>query len=159
MDMNEEISIVGSQSPPSPYQQHTWLRPAKLNSPSVHESFSGGRIPTPIHTTFVIGAPPRTASAPTFHHQHINEARSSMVAPLPSPISEDYVETPTDITSSQLSRLSFNGEDMEMDIPRTGRARSGAITAEKKKFVVGYRDDCDKCRAKVPGHWAHFLPI
>jgi hypothetical protein len=82
-----------------------------------------------------------------------------MVAPLPSPISEDYVETPTDITSSQLSRLSFNGEDMEMDVPRTGRARSGAITAEKKKFVVGYRDDCDKCRAKVPGHWAHFLPI
>ena len=82
------------------------------------------------------------------------------------------METPADVTSSQLSRLSFSVEDnMELDpaaIPvpgtptRTGRARSGAITAGgqgKKKFVVGFREDCEKCRARMPGHWAHFLTI
>jgi hypothetical protein len=189
INMDEEVSIVGSNSPPSPYQQQTWLRPAKLNSPNVHENFSGGRIPTPIHSNFVIGVPPRTAIAQSNNMLQDEEAWSSRLTPIrqrphlmendhrmPSPISEDYIDATTDITSSQLSRLSFNGEDnMEMDIPahsdavvpdtptRTGRARSGAITAgggqEKKRFVVGYRDDCDKCRAKVAGHWAHFLPI
>jgi hypothetical protein len=185
MGMDDEVAIVGSASPPSPYQTQTWLRPAKLNSPGLHDQLSGGRIPTPIHSNFFIGAPP-PPRASTWAPDGSSEA---MLAPprqrphlstndyrMPSPISEDYVDTPTDITSSQLSRLSFTGEDtMELDasapsdpVPdtptRTGRARSGAISAistglEKKKFVVGYREDCEKCRARMPGHWAHFLPI
>ncbi|KAF2432850.1 hypothetical protein EJ08DRAFT_118690 [Tothia fuscella] len=191
MNMDEEVSIVGSASPPSPYQTQTWLRPAKLNSPSIHDQFSGGRIPTPIHSNFLIGAPP-PSRAGTWSGEGNTE---SMLAPprqrphiftndyrMPSPISEDYIDTPTDVTSSQLSRLSFSAEDnMDMDMPirsdsvlsdpvpdtptRTGRARSGAISTisnggmEKKKFVVGYREDCEKCRARMPGHWAHFLPV
>jgi len=43
--------------------------------------------------------------------------------------------------------------------PRRGRARSGAMTAGTtgKRFVMGYRDDCEKCRARVPGHFSHII--
>jgi hypothetical protein len=99
---------------------------------------------------------------------------------MPSPISEDEdaPDTPTGFTQSQLERLHMTdgapGETMETDahghgIPvvtieapptptaRKGRARSGAFTG-KGRFSMGYRDDCDKCRARIPGHYSHFLP-
>lgn len=48
---------------------------------------------------------------------------------------------------------------------RTGRARSGAFSAsdggggEKggRRVVFGFREDCEKCRMRVPGHFAHFV--
>lgn len=92
---------------------------------------------------------------------------------MPSPISEDedIPDTPTALTQSQLSRLSVSHEkpeDMEMDedhyttplaLPLTprGRKRSGALTSTPR-FSMGYRDDCEKCRQRVPGHYSHFLP-
>ncbi|KAF2731836.1 hypothetical protein EJ04DRAFT_442212 [Polyplosphaeria fusca] len=98
---------------------------------------------------------------------------------MPSPISEDedLPDTPTALTQSQLSRLSVashaNSPDAVMDFeaelaadlppppgiittPR-GRKRSGAFTG-KGRFSMGYREDCEKCRARIPGHYAHFLP-
>jgi hypothetical protein len=27
----------------------------------------------------------------------------------------------------------------------------------KKSFSMGFRADCDKCRAKVPGHFNHII--
>ncbi|KAF2687131.1 hypothetical protein K458DRAFT_296377 [Lentithecium fluviatile CBS 122367] len=89
---------------------------------------------------------------------------------MPSPISEDedIPDTPTALTQSQLSRLSvtthFNPSDcMDTDMappvmpptPR-GRKRSGALTG-MGRFSMGYRDDCEKCRQRVPGHYSHFL--
>ncbi|KAJ4412376.1 hypothetical protein N0V91_000848 [Didymella pomorum] len=92
---------------------------------------------------------------------------------MPSPISEDedIPDTPTALTQSQLSRLSVSHEkpeEMEMDeeayatplaLPPTprGRKRSGALTGTPR-FSMGYRDDCEKCRQRVPGHYSHFLP-
>ncbi|KAJ4376458.1 hypothetical protein N0V83_001742 [Neocucurbitaria cava] len=101
---------------------------------------------------------------------------------MPSPISEDedIPDTPTALTQSQLSRLSFShphppnsSDQMETEVsdsadsaaalallppptPR-GRKRSGALTG-MGRFSMGYRDDCEKCRLRVPGHYSHFLP-
>lgn len=38
------------------------------------------------------------------------------------------------------------------------RRRSLTAPSEKKRFCMGYRDDCEKCRMRVPGHFSHFLP-
>jgi hypothetical protein len=93
---------------------------------------------------------------------------------MPSPISEDedIPDTPTALTQSQLSRLSVShaGAADPMDTeasttvalspqqtPRGGRKRSGALTGVGR-FSMGYRDDCEKCRLRVPGHYSHFLP-
>jgi hypothetical protein len=47
---------------------------------------------------------------------------------------------------------------------RTGRARSGAFSASStpqdkggRRVVFGYREDCEKCRMRFPGHFAHFV--
>ncbi|KAF2268053.1 hypothetical protein CC78DRAFT_576604 [Lojkania enalia] len=97
---------------------------------------------------------------------------------MPSPISEDedLPDTPTALTQSQLSRLSVTSHtgnppdsmdtegnaDMTAQLPGAGttptrgRKRSGAFTG-KGRFSMGYRDDCEKCRARIPGHYSHFL--
>lgn len=190
MNIDDNVSIAGSVSPESTYQLHnSFLR---ANNKESRDQFHGGRIPTPIHSSFQIGALPRSLSLGLnngfgdpmlpggFSRQHrprlLNEADHSM----PSPITEDCFEGPTEITSSQLSRLSVShnsmddDDDMDMDDMmssqqqsppvsptgrgRTGRARSDAIsTGQSKRVVFGYRDDCAKCRARMPGHWAHFL--
>lgn len=99
----------------------------------------------------------------------INEDRSRRI---PSPISEDddIPDTPTALTQSQLSRLSVSQashlDQMDTDRAPTalgppptprGRKRSGALTG-MGRFSMGYREDCEKCRQKVPGHYSHFLP-
>ena len=47
---------------------------------------------------------------------------------------------------------SVDGEDEEGDV---GLGRHLRIAASKGRFTMGYRSDCEKCRARVPGHWAH----
>jgi hypothetical protein len=126
-------------------------------------------------------------SNPVFQQQphtrkqvHLDQDRTRR---MPSPISEDedIPDTPTALTQSQLSRLSMtsNGQgtepmDMEGSLshddadmmapppgvvttPSRGRKRSGALSG-RGKFSMGYRDDCEKCRMRVPGHYSHFLP-
>ncbi|QDS75439.1 hypothetical protein FKW77_003901 [Venturia effusa] len=190
MNVDESVSIAGSVSPESTCLNHnSFLRPDKKD---LRDQFHGGRIPTPIHSSFQIGAPPRSLSLGLnnsfgdstlpggFSRQYrprlVNEADHRM----PSPITEDCFEGPTEVTSSQLSRLSVSqntmDEDNDMDMDdimssqqqsppvsptgrgRIGRARSDAIsTGQSKRVVFGYRDDCAKCRARMPGHWAHFV--
>ncbi|KAF2712372.1 hypothetical protein K504DRAFT_499476 [Pleomassaria siparia CBS 279.74] len=99
---------------------------------------------------------------------------------IPSPISEDedLPDTPTAFTQSQLERLSVtssNTASEHMDLessrnendegapppglsttPTKGRKRSGAFTG-KGRFSMGYRDDCEKCKQRVPGHYSHFV--
>ena len=92
---------------------------------------------------------------------------------MPSPISEDddIPDTPTSFAQSQLSRLSVTSnmdlasisEDSDMapppgvnTAPAKGRKRSGALSG-KGRFSMGYREDCEKCRLRVPGHYSHFL--
>ena len=165
---DDDLDITCSQPPDSPLAP--FLRPARLNAQLFQEPSCGGRIPTPIHGTFY----PRLPSQPTGDVSNMDLEDVAIIATsrkqperdrrMPSPISEDEADSTT-MTESQLSRLSVRGtEGMEIDetmrsagpTAKKGRARSGAIT-DKRKFSMGYRDDCDKCRARVPGHYSHFL--
>ncbi|KAL6703339.1 hypothetical protein ACN47E_009757 [Coniothyrium glycines] len=199
MEMEEDADDVRSQPPGSPALSSfgsLFMRPAMLK-PSLFGSDSAntGRIPTPIHPTFKRGgrnglAHPMSGSAGSMHtnsapsgpptssgqpypvwnpqRQDTGDERSRR---MPSPISEDedIPDTPTALTQSQLSRLSFshtnNADVMDTDasgislaLPPTprGRKRSGALTG-MGRFSMGYRDDCEKCRQRVPGHYSHFL--
>tara|TARA_R110002003_G_scaffold55_5_gene4977 strand:- start:26412 stop:26990 length:579 start_codon:yes stop_codon:yes gene_type:complete len=192
MDMDDDDLEVRSQ-PQSPYTSNFLMRPAMLNASlfSADPNTTNGRIPTPIHPTFKRGGlnglgfpssgsagslstssglPAPTSQAPpsrkpsTRHEPSDDRSRR-----MPSPISEDddIPDTPTALTQSQLSRLSFaQAEHMDTEdgpsalaVPPTprGRKRSGALTG-MGRFSMGYRDDCDKCRTRVPGHYSHFLP-
>ncbi|KAF9697422.1 hypothetical protein EKO04_005020 [Ascochyta lentis] len=193
MDEDDSQSDVRSQPPESPFGGH-FFRPPTLNHSSslLSDVGNNGRIPTPIHPTFnrggmnglgyptsgsaggmatsnAPGLPPLPGLTVRKNRQEQDNERSRR---MPSPISEDedIPDTPTALTQSQLSRLSFshaNADEMEMEsatpalvlppIPR-GRKRSGALTGTAGRFSMGYRDDCEKCRQRVPGHYSHFLP-
>lgn len=193
MDEDDSQSDVRSQPPESPFAGH-FFRPPTLNHSSslLSDAGSTGRIPTPIHPTFsrggmnglgypssgsaggmstsnAPGLPPLPGLTVRKNRQEPNNDRSRR---MPSPISEDedIPDTPTALTQSQLSRLSFshvNADDMETEsaapalaLPPTprGRKRSGALTGAAGRFSMGYREDCEKCRQRVPGHYSHFLP-
>ena len=180
-DNDSDIDIAGSQPPQSP---RPWARPTlPLSRPSLPSCPSandcnqlGGRIPTPIYSTFNIDSPAPTreglgiSSKPApLNLLHINRLRLEGDRPLPSPIKED-LNSPARATANQFSKLGMCDEDEEMDMDmdhpsleirspglKSGRARSGAFT-EKKRFAMGYRHDCVKCQTRVPGHFSHFLP-
>jgi hypothetical protein len=194
-DMEMDEDDIRSQPPESPafssmgnFMRPAMLQPSLFNSDSAN---SNGRIPTPIHPTFKRGSMsglgyPMSGSAGGVDIS--NQSISSMPAPpvwngprhdmedersrrMPSPISEDddIPDTPTALTQSQLSRLSFShvntADQMDTESPANlalpptprGRKRSGALTG-MGRFSMGYRDDCEKCRQRVPGHYSHFLP-
>lgn len=175
---DEEEHYEASQPPDSPLYHS--MRPPMLN-PQLFKDPSNGRIPTPLQPSFA----PRY-SLPRNDVEDVDDLSSNVTLQellkrqeesrgrrLPSPISESGdPETPTALTSSQLSRLNMRADEvMDVDedlldggispltpVRKTGRSRSGAIAMEKKKYVMGYRDDCEKCRMRVPGHFSHFLP-
>lgn len=77
----------------------------------------------------------------------------------------DYGDVSTSLASSQLSKLSMDGQHgMEVDDSGGGsspairkqRARSGAVTGSRT-FSMGYRADCEKCTSRVPGHISHII--
>ncbi|KAF2153327.1 hypothetical protein K461DRAFT_320996 [Myriangium duriaei CBS 260.36] len=104
-----------------------------------------------------------------------------------SPQDTDEPHTPTTVAGSQLSLLSVNDMEIDsepstpsiapLSIPHRGastptesdsgsfirkqRQRSGAFISSPsdaaKRFQMGYREDCEKCRDRVPGHMNHFL--
>jgi len=185
MQMDEdEPEIVSSPPPDLPFA--TNFRPAKLNLDLFSRDSSSnntGRIATPIYPSFpnsglasgmttsngFLGVPPSVSPAIQTHHvRQRSQGGQERSIRMPSPISEDedIPDTPTALTQSQLSRLSVTNchapgcIDTEMTPPvataTRGRKRSGALTG-MGRFSMGYRDDCEKCRLRVPGHYSHFL--
>lgn len=145
MDL-EDVPLQTVRSPMAPPPRRTTLRDHPMPSP-IRESLLSPGIP--------LRSPGSLHSPGPFH----------------SPTTSGSMETSI-AAASQMSRLSMNGsENMDIDdgrggedsgidmSPRKGRARSGALSTQKTRYVMGYRDDCDKCRAKVPGHFSHFLPV
>ncbi|KAF1351635.1 hypothetical protein EJ07DRAFT_183798 [Lizonia empirigonia] len=192
MDDDDNQSDVRSQPPESPFGGHFFRPPTLQHSSSLlSDAGSNARIPTPIHPTFNRGGMNGLGYPTSGSAGGMSTSNASGLSPLPgltvrknrqeqgddrgrrmpSPISEDedIPDTPTALTQSQLSRLSFshaNADEMEMEsatpalvLPPTprGRKRSGALTGTPR-FSMGYRDDCEKCRQRVPGHYSHFLP-
>ncbi|KAK8184438.1 hypothetical protein BC567DRAFT_260616 [Phyllosticta citribraziliensis] len=173
-DYPEDDFAITRSHPSSPALP--FALPERLNPrPQVDPSTS--RIPTPIYGSF----PPKVITNRGRDHSFMEVEESSetdnrhqpnngKTHRIPSPISEDEMAmTPTTVAGARLSRLQVaSNENMEMDMTgsdnsgkasaaRGVKARSGATC--KKKFYMGYRDDCPKCQAKVPGHNAHFLPL
>ncbi|CAI6340495.1 unnamed protein product [Periconia digitata] len=124
-------------------------------------------IPTPLNPP-LMQPPPRKMGA---QYAAAEQDRSRR---MPSPISEDedIPDTPTAFAQSQMSRLSVTSSAcapdhmMDTDSSRAypptspsirGRKRSGALTGSGR-FSMGYREDCERCRLRVPGHYSHFLP-
>lgn len=115
-----------------------------------------------------LGVPPDLSSEATMGISHRRQRSQDRTIRMPSPISEDedIPDTPTAQTQSQLSRLSvttnYAADRMDMEMPppsgtpTRGRKRSGALTGIGR-FSMGFRDDCEKCRLRVPGHYSHFL--
>ncbi|KAF2396264.1 hypothetical protein EJ06DRAFT_560205 [Trichodelitschia bisporula] len=132
-------------------------------------AWSRPRAPRPIHLAPPSGFGRHPDTPPLIHH--------GRAVTMPSPIAECAD------AERGLSRLSFGGEGEGMDVdydgggvrsagleggdcwadgivsPVTpGRKRSGAmVNGEKRKVFFGWREDCEKCRARVPGHLAHYL--
>ncbi|KAF1983693.1 hypothetical protein K402DRAFT_423560 [Aulographum hederae CBS 113979] len=171
-DASPHYQLSGGRMPTPIYNNFPTAMPPPRES-RTHSDVSAISIGDPAHLS------PAFASRQTcpsmlqmWKRQEREEPRHSLPF---SPISEGAsdMDNSTLWTSSQLSRLSVSnddGMDMDMDMetneapapvdggpvtPRTGRARSGAFT-EKKRYVFGYREDCEKCRNRVPGHVSHF---
>ncbi len=159
------FSSESSNSGRLPTPMHPTFKRAGMNGLGYPSSgFAGSLSEEPMGASLPsIPEPPLRRS----NRQDMGEERSRR---MPSPITEDddIPDTPTAATQSQLSRLSFSQPSDQMDTdlstpsldvpptPRT-RKRSGALTG-MGRFSMGYRDDCEKCRQRVPGHYSHFLP-
>ncbi|KAF2444794.1 hypothetical protein P171DRAFT_443766 [Karstenula rhodostoma CBS 690.94] len=143
----------------------TFQNTGAMGGPAYPNSGFAGGMAT---TNGYLGLPSDTSNEPTVGISHRRQRSQDRTMRMPSPISEDedIPDTPTAQTQSQLSRLSVTTNyaadlmDMEMPppsgTPTRGRKRSGALTG-MGRFSMGYRDDCEKCRLRVPGHYSHFL--
>lgn len=135
------------------------------------------RTPTPIHSSFAPHI--RAEKATLLHHHDPDFADDEAIVDrfrrgrrLPSPISEG--EASPSGTAGGLGEMQMeyeaSAQDLEKDTPtKKGHTRSkhslrtwtgmGELggTGAKRTFSMGYRDDCEKCRNKVPGHFNHII--
>jgi hypothetical protein len=105
---------------------------------------------------------------------HMAEFPSSQLSRLS--VSQDGMMDVDDgrVMWSQNTQRSSSNDGMSFDVApptpttpgRIGRARSGAFSASDgggtegkggRRVVFGFREDCEKCRMRVSGHFAHFV--
>ena len=171
----EDFRMAFSQSPE---QTSSWSLRATPIRPGIRTIDAGpsSRVPTPIVRDLVR---PRLGLQTLYSPTSSSVNRRSGYNPhssgvgntgdrLPSPVDEDEPHTPTTAAGSQLSLLTVSDMEVDAEPPepppdivmvRKQRQRSGAFisTPEARKLSMGYREDCDKCRRRVPGHMNHFL--
>ena len=134
-----------------------------------------GRIPTPIHSSF---APYIRAEKAAMHHDPDfadDEAKVDRFRPgrrLPSPISEG--ETSPSLIAEGLGEMQMDIEGPTQLSDRLTPSKKGHTrskhslrswtgigdmggTGTKRTFSMGYRNDCEKCRNMVPGHFNHII--
>lgn len=142
-----------------------------------HEAAHGGRVPTPrwghfrskdismdlgdvFEDDFLDGA---MSSQLEWNHRALLRRRR-----LPSPIGEDFSMMPssselTGVSQESLERLSSQGRDatsMDQTGIQTDSAWSHGSrkpTPGKTMLSMGFRANCEKCRARVPGHYNHVI--
>lgn len=178
-DIDSDIDMGGCQPPASPAplnsQAASFANVPYISSQESQNIFSGGRIPTPrwghfrcIDTSIdMIDAPIMTEIPSATHLEpgYVHKQRRR----LPSPISEDesmlfsaITVSPSGVTKEMMNRLDERLDDSYSpteDIPRVRPpAEATSIqTRSKVKLLMGYRADCEKCRARVPGHYNHVI--
>ena len=147
----------------SPKASPCSLLPCQVDSLTVHDSLTGGRLPTPIYGHFqqsmdakadiVPGDVQPTESLDKDYETHMRARR------LPTPISEDEAmdvfgslhpdhssETP-DIPYHRLRQPARFAPPLPYQSPRRS----------KPLFSMGFRADCEMCRNRVPGHYNHIF--
>lgn len=180
-DNDSDTHMEGCQPPNSPAPSDSRAASfADVPYSPLQESqqiFSGGRIPTPrwghfrsIDTSIdMIDAPSMTAnpSATQLEPGYTQKQRRR----LPSPISEDEsmpfpanTVSPSGMAEEMMYRLDMGLDSSCASTEYTERARSPTAeeptsiqTRGKAKLSMGYRADCEKCRARVPGHYNHVI--
>ncbi|KAL8786927.1 MAG: hypothetical protein Q9195_008006 [Heterodermia aff. obscurata] len=160
-------------------------RPSRFVLQPVPKPVIGQRLPTPTYGHFPPLSSHQALNTPDVSPKtHSNKSailRRGLPTLLPpSPISETEFESPT--TSSMgdlLSRLQMSntssgnnsnegdspsraklGRRMAVDQGRVdqGRVDQGQVSGGgKTTLAMGYRADCEKCRARVPGHYNHVV--
>lgn len=177
MDMDTSDSHAATSHSPQQSSSSWTLKSSPIRNPRMLLNEQGARVPTPIvsatrsvHSPLKVlmsASPAFSSPLPTNTQNHL----APTMQRVPSPISEDEAHTPTTAAGSQLSLLTVSDMDIDVEPPeppelaeqvvvRKQRARSGAFTSPRepsKRFTMGYRDDCEKCRMRVPGHMSHFL--
>lgn len=186
MDSDDQMEPPASEDD-SPRQTSPWaLRPSPVRAAyRPFNTSPSSRVPTPIVTTGLIRPKPSPVQTRQFGgssttlrsdaSSSVPRSDMSMLADrLPSPVDEDEPHTPTTAAGSQLSLLTVSDMDVDSQTPepldtdvgdavmvvRKQRQRSGAFIStpdSARKFSMGYRDDCERCRMRVPGHVNHFL--
>ncbi|CAF9933646.1 MAG: hypothetical protein HETSPECPRED_008726 [Heterodermia speciosa] len=177
----KEFASTTSITPPSPKSSRSYLmtppppRPSRFVLQPLPKPVVGQRLPTPTYGHF----PPLSYHpalntpdvSPKTHSNKTATLRRGLPTLLPpSPISENEFESPTttsmgDLLSRlQMSNSSGGNNTSEGDSP--SRAKLGRRMAidqgqmsggGKTTLVMGYRADCEKCRARVPGHYNHVV--
>lgn len=144
------------------------------------------RIPTPRYGSFFLRPPSQQGGSDVAMGDMEDALRRSIGLEsrevvvenrmLPSPISEGdhwrrHMLSPIQGADEMMGRWAMETEEqdgkIEMEIPEKagtgqahhpGRSRVEYGTGRgKPMLVMGYRADCEKCRARVPGHYSHVV--
>jgi len=157
MEMSDSVPVLVS---PGPFHDESSRR-------------ISSRVPTPIHSSFS----PLIRSEKMILHQDPDFADDEGMADrfrrgrrLPSPISE--CETSPSAIVEGLGDMQMEIELPSQDLIRLSPSRKGHTRSKhslrnwggelgghgtRKSFSMGYRNDCEKCRMKVPGHFSHIV--
>ncbi|KAI9799647.1 MAG: hypothetical protein M1833_003962 [Piccolia ochrophora] len=153
---DDDFDMADSLPPYSP-------RSFSLHSPHLAST----RIPTPMFGSFFL-RPPASSTGGSDVIMETDEdgylPQPYERRPLPSPIRETEVMTPMSGAGIMMDRLGF-GEQADLETshqePARGRERlrseDRGVRTKKTTLSLGYRADCEKCRAKVPGHYSHVV--
>jgi len=168
-------SLLGSQ--PSPYRSSQQMTEAPAYTGDMEmadssfpqsgslqtEDLKGatGRIPTPINAQFSH----TRAHLPSLG-RHLGYLGQESDRRLPSPISED--DRSPSIMLEGIGGMQVDEDAVEEKLtPRKGHTRSKHNLREWsgyahepggiKKFSMGYKSDCEKCRLRIPGHFSHVV--
>ena len=177
----KQFARTASITPPSPKSSRSYLmtppppRPSRFVLQPLPKPVNGQRLPTPTYGHFPpLSSHPALYTPDVSPKTHPNKTALLRRGPPtllpPSPISENEFESPTasnmgDLLSRlQMSNSSGGKNSNEGDSP--SRAKLGRRMAidqgqmsggGKTTLAMGYRADCDKCRARVPGHYNHVV--
>lgn len=160
--------LANSNSPSEAYVGSDEMDMSECTDPFYHPAASTTRIATQTTNLFAHHLPqqfdhsmsisPEAASQNYLHHLQGRRP--------PSPISEGSV-SPVKQAFVQEDVMDMDVSSPEKVTPKKGHSRNRHATrnhtgftpenAGVKRFSMGYRADCEKCRMKVPGHYSHVV--
>lgn len=100
----------------------------------------GTLVPLNVHPQYL--PTPKHSPLMTPVHGHVDLAVQNEIMPN---MTHKHIPAPSTFVDASF-------EDAVMQSPE---ARSGS--PQKKRIYMGYREDCESCRLRVPGHYNHYI--